>query len=607
MTIRSSSGIALFTLTFALCACSGGASNPRPAALHATPTAGATSTPAASATPTSMPAATPTPAPSSAATAPSAGNDAYFVIVVSAPSSGLAASSRRHPLDVSASAQSVTIALGSTILATRSLAAASCTPLANGFGHTCTVGANAPAGSDTFTITVYDQPGGAGNVLASGTVTATVSPSAPVTVDVALDGTVVRFALTILDPNPPVGTATSTKVFVTGFDADGNVVLGNYPEPVTLADADTSGATSLSATTVTSSSAITTLRYSGAVPYESTTITATAPGFAPITATFAPTPAFLSFWGLPSLPPPFFFGAGPADIALGSDGNMWILGQSYSELMRVTPSGALTQYPLPSSSDDLMGLALGADGDLWFGENANSAIGKISPVTGTITEYPLPLGAGGFAQPNAVALGPDGKIWFLDFHTNVIGSITPSGTIAEYPLPGKPEPAGLSTGEEGGLTAGPDGNLWVSVLDSNEILKVSTSGTILASYTIPTPNAEVIYLTAGPDGNVWFAEFGAGKIGRVTPSGAFAEYGLPEGLAAGPLALTPGPDGLMWFTEMSEEAGIGKIGSIALDGSHVEDYLGNGVHVRSLAFAPTRKLWYVVQPMFGGGYGTFGY
>jgi virginiamycin B lyase len=529
------------------------------------------------------------------------------VIVVAAQSSGVAASPRRRPLDVSASAQSVTIAIGSTILATRSLAAASCTPLANGLGRACTVGANAPAGSDTFTITAYDQPGGTGNVLASGTVTAIVSASAPVTVDVALNGTIVTLALAILNPNPPVGTATSTKVIVTGFDADGNVVLGNYPEAVTLTDADTSGATTLSATAVTSSSALTTLRYSGAVPYESTTITATAPGFTPVSATFAPTPAYLSFWGLPQLPPPFFFGAGPADIALGSDGNMWIIGQSYSELMRVTPSGTLTQFPLPSSSDDLMGLALGADGDLWFGENANSAIGKISPVTGTITEYPLPLGAGGFAQPNAVALGPDGKIWFLDFHTNVIGSITPGGAIAEYPLPGKPQPAGLSAGEEGGLTAGPDGNLWVSILDSNAILKVSTSGTILASYAIPSPNAAVIYLTPGPDGNVWFAEFGAGKIGRVTPSGAFAEYVLPEGLAAGPFALTAGPDGLIWFTEMSEEAGIGKIGSIALDGSHVQDYLGNGVHVRSLAFAPSGKLWYVVQPMFGGGYGTFGY
>jgi streptogramin lyase len=530
------------------------------------------------------------------------------VIVVDAHSSAAAASSRRHPLDVSASAQSLTIAIRSTILATSNLSAASCTPLANGLGHACTIGANAPPGSDTFTLTAYDQPGGMGNVLASGTITASVSASTPIRVDVALNGTIVKLELTIVDPNPPVGTAISTNVVVTGFDADGNVVLGNYSEPVTLADADTTGATTLSATTVTSSSAVTALRYSGAVPYGSTTITATMPGFAPLTATFAPTPAFLHVWPMPQLPPPFILGPGPADMALGSDGNMWIIGQSFSELMRVTPSGALTQYPLPRSNDDLMGLALGADGNLWFAEWANSAIGKISPLTGRITEYPLPLGAGGVAYPNAVALGPDGKIWFLDFHTNVIGSIAPGGAIVEYPLPGKPESAGTSPGQQGGLTAGPDGNLWISLVNSNQILKVSTAGTILASYTIPTPNAYVFYLTPGPDGNVWFAEYSAGKIGRVTPAGGFSEYSLPENRPSGPLAIKAGPDGLVWFSEMSLEFGIGKIGSITLNGSQIQDYLGDGLHVRSLAFAPSGKLWFVEQgELGGGGYGTFGY
>jgi virginiamycin B lyase len=328
------------------------------------------------------------------------------------------------------------------------------------------------------------------------------------------------------------------------------------------------------------------------------------PGFAPLTATFAPTPAFLQLWPMPQLPPPFHGGPGPGDIALGSDGNMWIIGESFSELMRITPSGALTQYPLPDPNDYLMGLALGADGDLWFAENATGAIGKISPLTGRIREYRLPGAAGGVAQPNAVTLGPDGKIWFVDFGVNVIGSITPAGAIAEYPLPGTPP--GLSL--EGGLVAGPDGNLWVSAIEGNHILKVSTAGTILASYTIPTPNAEVFYLTPGPDGNVWFAEFGAGKIGRVTPSGAFAEYALPEGISAAPFGLTAGPDNLIWFTEMSQYAGIGKIGSISLNGSQIQDYLGNGVHVRSLAFAPNGKLWYVLQSFGGfGGYGTFGY
>jgi streptogramin lyase len=590
VTLRNFAGTALCVLAITLSACSGNGSS------------GAAPVPHASPTPTPLnPTPTPTATPASSAT-PVASN-ALFVIVVPAPASLQARSLRPHAFDVSASAQSVKVALGSQTVAIGSISPASkqCTKVANGTGRSCTIGANVPAGNDVFTITAYDQPNGSGNVLASGVVGATISTSAstPATIDVSLDGTIAKLQLTIANAYPPVGTAATTAVVVTGLDADGNAVLGSFASPITLHDADASGATALSTTTLTSSSETATLHYAGTVPFTSTTITASQSGLASVSATFAPTPAFLQTYPAPGLPPPYISGAGVADMALGPDGNMWVVGQSFAEIIKVSPTGTYTQYPLPQSDSYPQGLAVGSDGDLWFAENQNNAIGKISPSNGAITEYAVPLGAAGVALPDCVTLGKDGKIWFVDQLNDVVGSITTGGTIHEFPLPAAASVAGI--------TSGPDGNLWLADQGTNSIIKVSTSGAVLASYAIPSAYANVYYLTPGPDGNVWFTEFGTGKIGRVTPAGTMAEFPTETG-SSGPFGITAGPDGRIWFAEIGAEVGIGKIGYITTDGSQTRDFIGDEYHVHSLEFDRTGKLWFTALVPFGlQETGTFGY
>lgn len=563
---RKSLGLALGLIATALPGCSGGGSNPAPAA---------TAAPASTPTPTANPTASPT----------SSANNASFVITV--------------PSGPAASAQSATVALGSTILATVNVpsTSSSCTP--EGTSRSCTIGAHAPAGSDTFTLTAYDQPNGSGNVLATGTVTAILSATTPTTIGVSMVGRIAALEVTIENPYLPVGAAATTSLVVTAIDADGNTVLGAYASPITLADSDTTGATSLSATSVTSSSTIVTLKYSGIVPFLSATITAAMPGLTPAAATFAPSPAFLQAWAAPPRPPPGFGEIAAADMVLGPDGNMWAVAESYAEILKVTPSGTISQYRLSGPDDFPEGIVVGSDGDLWFAENQNDAIGKISPSTGVITNYALPLGSMGSASPVCVTLGKDGKVWFVDQANNVVGSITTAGAIAEFALPKN------AAGD--GITSGPDGNLWLADQQHNTILKISTSGALLATYPIPSGNSGVYYLAPGPDGNVWFTEFSASKIGRVTPAGSFAEYATPTG-SAGPYDIVPGPDGRMWFGEMGAEVGLGKIGYITTDGSQARDFIGDGRHVRSLAFDRTKKLWYVggwvVEPQV---FGTFGY
>jgi hypothetical protein len=111
-------------------------------------------------------------------------------------------------------------------------------------------------------------------------------------------------------------------------------------------------------------------------------------------------------------------------------------------------------------------LTAGPDGNLWFREyfSGSSApgfpasgyppggeIGRITPA-GAVTEFPLAAGAG---PQGDLTVGPDGNLWFpVDSElSGEIGRITPAGVIAEFPLP-------AGDGPQGDLTVGPDGNLW---------------------------------------------------------------------------------------------------------------------------------------------------
>jgi virginiamycin B lyase len=74
----------------------------------------------------------------------------------------------------------------------------------------------------------------------------------------------------------------------------------------------------------------------------------------------------------------------------------------------------------------LFGIAAGPDGNLWFTEWKK--IGKISPVTGIITEYNVSTSNGG------ITAGPDGCMWYTEWG-NKIGKISPTtGVITEYPI-----------------------------------------------------------------------------------------------------------------------------------------------------------------------------
>ena len=218
--------------------------------------------------------------------------------------------------------------------------------------------------------------------------------------------------------------------------------------------------------------------------------------------------------------------SGGGAIASGPDGNMWFT--DGGRIGRITPIGAITEYPLPAESDS-DGIAAGPDGSMWFTEPGANQIGRITP-TGAITEYPLPTA---YSYISGITAGPDGNMWFTELAGNRIGRITPAGAITEYPLPT------VDSGPHR-IAAGPDGNLWFA--ESRRRIGRITPAGAFTEFRVPA-SAESI--AAGPDGNLWFTSLPA--IGRITPTGAVTEYPLPVRSGEG-RGIAAGPDGNLWFT-----------------------------------------------------------
>jgi len=227
----------------------------------------------------------------------------------------------------------------------------------------------------------------------------------------------------------------------------------------------------------------------------------------------------------------------PTEIAPGPDGNLWFTESDGNKIGRVTVTGNITEFPLPSPSVVPQGITAGPDGNMWFTELAGK-IGRITP-SGTITEYPIAY------RPWLIDSGPDGNIWFtIDSPggaLNKLGVITPAGVVSDRTIFTGTDPPLGAVGITGKAA---DGNIWFAQTQARRIGRMTTAGTSYAWSA--TSNVGAQRIAAGSDGNLWFA--GVTVVGRVTPMGVVTEFPLPDGrFATTYVAIIAGPDGNVWF------------------------------------------------------------
>ena len=164
-------------------------------------------------------------------------------------------------------------------------------------------------------------------------------------------------------------------------------------------------------------------------------------------------------------------------ITAGPDGNLWFSDDA-GFIGQITTAGIVTEFFVGGSP--ISGIAAGSDGNLWFTERDQMRIGRIT-TSGTVTFFPVPSGG----EPIEITAGPDGNLWFTELSSSNVGRITPTGTVTEFPT------TLASIFFNAGITAGPDGNVWFTSAEGNQIGRV----TVASSGTTITPASALPHIT----------------------------------------------------------------------------------------------------------------
>jgi virginiamycin B lyase len=158
--------------------------------------------------------------------------------------------------------------------------------------------------------------------------------------------------------------------------------------------------------------------------------------------------------------------SGPYAPAFDKNGKVWFCESTAHKVARLDPAtGKVDEFPVPTAKCLPRDMITGPDGNLWFSENQADKIGRIT-LTGDVKEFPLPSGS----RPVGLAVGQDGNIWFSGFGNSKIGRLKLDGKVTMFDIPTpKAQPFGLA--------AGPDSTIWFAA-QSNRIgrLNVKAAG-----------------------------------------------------------------------------------------------------------------------------------
>jgi len=274
----------------------------------------------------------------------------------------------------------------------------------------------------------------------------------------------------------------------------------------------------------------------------------------------------------------------PRAITSGSDGNRWFTeGTEFTgapaKIGRITPTGAVTEFPVECNGCIITDIARGPGDTLYFTSN-DASLGSISTAEGTAGQQlaSVPL-------PNSNALGGNlavhgNDVWITDFNNDSLWryNIT-SGQFTQFLVP---EPADVAVDSLGRVwfTAPLDGD--IDRLDPATGAVTSTD----AGGLIPRE------LAVAADGQVWFtARFTPQGVGRLNPNTnphVVTTFPLTN---VGPEGIAASPDGSMWFTQTTK----GNIASINNAGVITEAKTVKGSEPFGITVAPNGDPWYTMM------------
>jgi virginiamycin B lyase len=247
-------------------------------------------------------------------------------------------------------------------------------------------------------------------------------------------------------------------------------------------------------------------------------------------------------------------GSGPHGIRFDAAGVLWVTLEFKNSIAALDGAGRVHhEYPIPQPGAGPHGLWIDPDGHtVWWTGKAGDVIGRLDPTVARMQLYPLPAHSG-HASPIYIAPGPDNNMWFTELDGGRVGRITEDGHIDEFPTPtASSRPIALVSG---------GGKVWFTEQSGHVYGDIDAAGNI-TEHPLPRPDAQPSGITFDRSGALWIGYVKPDMIARILPNGSAEEFPLLTTDAMIHRVIA-GPDDAMWFTELAAD----KVGRVQSDAS----------------------------------------
>lgn len=224
---------------------------------------------------------------------------------------------------------------------------------------------------------------------------------------------------------------------------------------------------------------------------------------------------------------------GPGDLALDSNGNIYVADTSNHRIRKIDPQGVVTTLAGGGAAafgdgtgtnaffSNPSGVVVDSNGNVYVGDTDNRRMRRITPA-GVVTTLAgngvsgSTDGTGTAAQfggPRGLALDSSGNIYVADFRFNIIRKVTPAGVVTTI------------AGNTSGLGGFADGTGTAAQFDEPDGLAVDGNGNI---YVADRQNFRIRKITSA---GVVTTLAGTGTVGSADGPASTAQFGGPVGVA----------------------------------------------------------------------------
>ncbi|MEX0853303.1 MAG: lyase [Bauldia sp.] len=201
----------------------------------------------------------------------------------------------------------------------------------------------------------------------------------------------------------------------------------------------------------------------------------------------------------------------PHDVAPAPDGTVWYTAQAQGALGRLDPAtGSVRRIPLGELSAP-HGVIVGSDGAAWVTDGGLNAIVRVDAESEAVTVFPLPDDRP-YANLNTAAFDKAGSLWFTG-QNGVYGKLdVASGAVSVWDAPRGRGPYGI--------TATPSGEVYYASLAGSHIARIDPATGAATVIAPPTPGQGARRVWSDSRGRVWVSEWNAGQVSVFDPAAA---------------------------------------------------------------------------------------